>query len=58
MSVFEFISFMVKIKVEEFVLIEDFFIKDEVIFSEELNKIIIDVIVKMYGGMDISGINY
>lgn len=47
-----------KTKAEEFVPIEDFPTKDEVISSEELNKIITDVTAKMYGGMDISGTNY
>ncbi|HEL6768253.1 TPA: hypothetical protein UPK86_000518 [Listeria monocytogenes] len=54
----ESISFTVKTKAEEFVPIEDFPTKDEVISSEELNKIITDVTAKMYGGMDISGTNY
>lgn len=54
----ESISFTVKTKAEEFVPIEDFPTKDEVISSEELNKIITDVTTKMYGGMDISGTNY
>ncbi|EAF2519307.1 hypothetical protein CP664_01255 [Listeria monocytogenes] len=54
----ESISFTVKTKAEKFVLIEDFPTKDEVISSEELNKIITDVTTKMYGGMDISGTNY
>lgn len=52
------ISFTVKTKAEKFVPIEDFPTKDEVISSEELNKIITDVTTKMYGGMDISGTNY
>ncbi|EAC9070280.1 hypothetical protein OPH27_002034 [Listeria monocytogenes] len=54
----ESISFTVKTKAEKFVPIEDFPTKDEVISSEELNKIITDVTTKMYGGMDISGTNY
>ncbi|EAG8559908.1 hypothetical protein CAX48_05610 [Listeria monocytogenes] len=54
----ESISFTVKTKAEKFVPIEDFPTKDEVISSEELNKIITDVTTKMYGGMDINGTNY
>ncbi|EMY5047481.1 hypothetical protein AAYR40_001158 [Listeria monocytogenes] len=54
----ESITFTVKTKAEKFVPIEDFPTKDEVISSEELNKIITDVTTKMYGGMDISGTNY
>lgn len=54
----ESISFTVKTKAEKFVPIEDFPTKDEVISSEELNKIITDVTTKIYGGMDISGTNY
>lgn len=54
----ESISFTVKTKAEEFVPIEDFPTKDEVISSEELNKIITDITRKMYGDMDISGTNY
>ncbi|EAG9319538.1 hypothetical protein [Listeria monocytogenes] len=54
----ESITFTVKTKAEKFVPIEDFPTKEEVISSEELNKIITDVTTKMYGGMDISGTNY
>lgn len=54
----ESVSFTVKTKAEKFVPIEDFPTKDEIISSEELNKIITDVTTKMYGGMDLSGTNY
>ncbi|UPH49572.1 hypothetical protein [Listeria innocua] len=52
------ISFTVKTKAEKFVPIADFPTKDQLISSEELNKIITDVTMKMYGGMDLTGTDY
>ncbi|HHQ0235078.1 TPA: hypothetical protein ACSKIT_001236 [Listeria innocua] len=52
------ISFTVKTKAEKFVPIADFPTKDQLISSEELNKIITEVTMKMYGGMDLTGTGY
>ncbi|EPT8860838.1 TPA: hypothetical protein LWO28_000606 [Listeria innocua] len=52
------ISFTVKTKAEKFVPIADFPTKDQLISSEELNKIITEVTMKMYGGMDLTGTDY
>ncbi|EQC0813723.1 hypothetical protein ACY2EY_001472 [Listeria innocua] len=52
------ISFTVKTKAEKFVPIADFPTKDQLISSEELNKIITEVTIKMYGGMDLTGTGY
>ncbi|ENE7828479.1 hypothetical protein ABN342_002174 [Listeria innocua] len=52
------ISFTVKTKAEKFVPIADFPPKDQLISSEELNKIITEVTMKMYGGMDLTGTGY
>ncbi|MBF2570054.1 hypothetical protein IA939_11555 [Listeria welshimeri] len=54
----ESISFTIKTKAEEFVPIDDFPTKDQIISSEELNKIITDFTTQMYGGMDLTGSNY
>ncbi|MBC2237639.1 Lmo2079 family surface lipoprotein [Listeria innocua] len=52
------ISFTMKTKAEKFVPIADFPTKDQLISSEELNKIITEVTMKMYGGMDLTGTDY
>ncbi|HBM3494492.1 TPA: hypothetical protein ACSK4Y_001028 [Listeria innocua] len=52
------ISFTVKTKAEKFVPIADFPTKDQLISSEELNKIFTEVTMKMYGGMDLTGTDY
>lgn len=52
------ISLTVKTKAEKFVPIADFPTKDQLISSEELNKIITEVTMKMYGGMDLTGTGY
>ncbi|HBM3471159.1 TPA: hypothetical protein NFU28_000726 [Listeria innocua] len=52
------ISFTVKTKAEKFFPIADFPTKDQLISSEELNKIITEVTMKMYGGMDLTGTGY
>ncbi|ECQ6352188.1 TPA: hypothetical protein ACSK5I_001758 [Listeria innocua] len=52
------ISFTVKTKAEKFVPIADFPTKDQLISSEELNKIITEVTMKIYGGMDLTGTDY
>ncbi|MBC1375304.1 hypothetical protein HCB45_00290 [Listeria sp. FSL L7-0091] len=54
----ESISFTTKTKAEKFVPIDDFPTKDQIISSEELNKIITEITTQMYGGMDLTESNY